>query len=60
MRTCGTPCHKNSFLHKIYMALCATTLNIVTVACSFHQGYLYFFTRASLITPLQFSPKAKS
>ena len=36
MRTCGTSCHKNSFLHKIYMAFCPTTLNIVTVACSFH------------------------
>jgi hypothetical protein len=36
MRTCGTSCHKNSFIHKIYMTFCATTLNIVTVACSFH------------------------
>ena len=28
---------KKSFPNKIYMSFCATTLNIVTVACSFHE-----------------------
>ncbi len=36
MCTCGTPCHEKSFSNKIYMAFCATNLNIVTVTCSFH------------------------
>ncbi len=48
MRTCGTPCHKNSFLHKIYMTFYATTLNIVTVACSFLFIICFFYRQMEL------------
>jgi hypothetical protein len=56
MRTCGTPCHKNSFLHKIYMTFCATTLNIVTVACSFHPYIICFLLSDGIRMRGNYSP----